>query len=309
MINPLFLLSLFLSFHLFVHGERHTETDKETPKKHYNLTDEDIDVVIVAHPKDIETLDLCIKGIKENCKRVRRVIVVSEKKLTDEAEWFDEKLYPFSLDDVMMAIAKGDRKKGEKYFRHSNRGCGWFLQQLLKLGAPFVIPHISSNVLVIDADTIFMNPVDFLNKRKGGLFAFSRIEPKERYLRHADRLLPDYKRVHTEVYSVCHHMLFQRAILEDLFDVVEKHHQVPFWVAFCSCVDLNEDKVAASEYEIYFSFAFNHTDQVGLRELKWTNSAYLNKMDLFKRNRYDYVSFHSYARERAKKKPPVMLTR
>jgi len=300
MINPVFLLSLFLCFSVSVYSEGHDETNKNTKKAHYKLTNEDIDVVIVSHSKDAETLDLCIKGIKANCKRVRRVIVVSEKRLTDKAEWFDEKLYPFSIDDVMMTIAKGDRKKGEKYFSTSNRSCGWFLQQLLKLYAAFVIEDISSNVLVIDADTIFMNPVDFLNKRHGGLFAFNRIEPKERYLRHADRLLPDYKRVHTEVYSVCHHMLFQRPILEDLFNVVEEYHQVPFWVAFCSCVDLDEDKVAASEYEIYFSFAFNHTDQVGLRELKWTNSAYLNKMNEFKRHGYHYVSFHSYARERAK---------
>ena len=43
-----------------------------------------IDVVIPAHKKDIDTLDLCIDGIRKNVKDVRRIIVVSKEKLTDK---------------------------------------------------------------------------------------------------------------------------------------------------------------------------------------------------------------------------------
>jgi hypothetical protein len=293
--RSLFLILFFLCCHLSAYGEKHH-------KLNYPLVDDPIDVVIVSHPKDKETLDYCIEGIAENGRGIRRVIVVSGERLSDKAEWFDEKQFPFSLDDVLMTIAKGDRNKGEEFFRHHNRPVGWYLQQLLKLYAAFVIPGISSNVLVIDADTIFMNPVKFLNEGHGGLFGFNTIEPKKRYLKHAKRFLPGYKRIHSEVYSVCHHMLFQRPILEDLFNTVEQHHHTPFWVAFCSCVDLKENKGAASEYEIYFSYAFNHTDQVGLRKLKWTNSVYLDKMEGFKKRGYHYVSFHSYKRERVQQK-------
>jgi len=269
--------------------------------KKYPLVDDPIDVVIVTHPKDKETLDDCIRGIRKNGVNVNRVIVVSTEPLTDQAEWFDERLYPFSYDDVFLTIAKGNRKKGKAFFKDHNRGPGWYLQQLLKLYAPFVIPGISSNVLVVDADTIFMNQVKFLNKKNGGLFCFNTIEPKSRYLRHARRFLPDYKRAHPEVYSVCHHMLFQREILEDLFRTVEEYHQMTFWQAFCDCVDLREQKAAASEYEIYYSFAFNHTDQVKLRKLQWTNSVDLDKKKSYKKRGYHYVSFHKYKRERANK--------
>lgn len=282
---------VFLCFHFFVYGE----------KKHYLLHDEPIDVVIVCHPKDKETLDYCIEGIKANGQQVRRVIIVSSERLTDQAEWFDESQYPFNLNDVVMTIAKGNRERGEEFFRYHGRPSGWYFQQLLKLYATFVIPDISSNVLVIDADTIFMNPVKFLNKNHGGLFGFNTIEPKQRYLEHAKRVLPAYKRIHSEVYSVCHHMLFQRAILEDLFQTVEEYHSVPFWVAFCSCVDLNEKKGAASEYEIYFNYAFTHTDQVNLRKLKWKNDVHLERLDALQASGYHYVSFHSYKRERAKR--------
>lgn len=291
MTNRLFLMFFFLCLNGWAYCN-----PNQNIKVRYPLSDDSIDVVIVSHPKDKATLDYCIEGIKSNCHKVRRVIVVSSEKLTDQAEWFDEGQYPFSLDEVFMTIVKGDREKGEDVFRRHNRPIGWYWQQLLKLYAPFVIPGISSNVLVIDADTIFLNRVKFLNQKNGALFAFNKIEPKARYLRHAERLLPGYERVHTEVYSVCHHMLFQKPILKDLFRTVENYHKTPFWKAFCACVDLNEGKAAASEYEIYFNFAFNHTNQVELRKLKWMNSKYLDEMDSYQEEGYHYVSFHSYRR-------------
>ena len=54
-----------------------------------------IDVVIPAHKKDLATLEYAIDGIRKNIADVRRIIVVSKEKYTDKAEWFDEALYPF----------------------------------------------------------------------------------------------------------------------------------------------------------------------------------------------------------------------
>lgn len=288
MINRLLIL-FFVCFNLFVEAG-------EYPPTHYDLTNDPIDVVFVSHPKDQETLDDCIDGIRKNCSQVRRVIVVSSVKLSDKAEWFDEKNFPFSIDDVALAIGRGDKKKSDSFFRNHNRGPGWYFQQLLKLYSPFIIPDISSNVLIIDADTIFMNPVEFLNEQFGGLFCVSHLRAKTRYIKHAQRLVPGYKRIYPEVYSVCHHMLFQRPILEDLFATVEEYHKTAFWNAFCFCVNLHARK-GASEYEIYYNYALTHTDQVALRELKWTNSARLNEKDQFKKAGYHFVSFHTYLRD------------
>jgi Family of unknown function (DUF6492) len=284
MVSRFILVFFVLSFHLFLHAE----------KIHYPLTNDPIDVVILAHPKDTETLGYCIKGIRENCMNLRRVIVVSSIRLSDECEWFNEKNFPFSLNDVVLAIGREDENKAKKYFHHHWRPPGWYLQQLLKLYAPFVIPDISSNVLVLDADTIFMNPVNFLNGSNGGLFCVSHLRPKQRYLKFAERLIPDYKK--TKGYSICHHMLFQKPILEHLFYTVEKHHKNVFWKAFCYAVDLGRNK-GASEYEVYFNFALNHSDQVEIRELKWKNSHDLKKADSYKKAGYHFVSFHDYMRE------------
>lgn len=285
----LFFILLFLCFQFVA------EAKDNKHKTHYPLFDDFIDVVIVAHLKDQKTLDDCIDGIKENGHRIRRVIVVSSEKLSDKAEWFNENQFSFTKQNVSLAIAKGDKNKSEKFSKRRGRGPGWYYQQLLKLYSSFVIPDISRNVLVIDADTIFMNPIEFLSESNGGLFCASRGEVNPSYFQHAERLVPGYQRIYPEIYSVCHHMLFQKPILKDLFRTVEQYHQLPFWKAFCKCVDLN-GKEGASEYEIYYNFALTHTDQVQLRELAWANSAHLEEKALFKSAGYHFVAFHTYMR-------------
>lgn len=290
----LFFLCLSINIYADVSG---------TKKIKYKLTDELIDVVIVTHPKDKETLDLCIEGIRENCDNIGRVIVVSSSPLTDKAEWFDENDYPFSKADIALKLAKNDANAAKNFMEKGP--VGWYFQQLLKLYAMFAIPGISSNVLVIDADTVFMNPVKFMNEKKGGLFCLSYKTAKQKYYQHAARMVPDYKTVYPEYYSVCHHMLFQRAILEDLFQVVENHHDMPFWEAFCWCVELPKDhsgrmklvKCRASEYEIYYNYALTHTKQVQLRHLEWKNSPHLNLMNQYQKDGYHFVSFHTYMRK------------
>lgn len=294
--NRLFFILFFLCFHFFA------QATSNTKKVKYSLRDDPIDVVFVSHPKDQRTLDYCIDGILENCGKVRRVIVVSDTKLTDKAEWFDEKDFPFSKNDIALTIGRGSLKKSEEFFKRTGRGVGWYYQQLLKLYSPLVIPGISSNVLVVDADTIFMNPVEFLNDSFGGLFCTNPHPAKETYIKHAKSLVPGYKRIYPEVYSVCHHMLFQRAILQDLFEVVEEYHKKKFWMAFCLCVDTGAQKKGASEYEIYYNYALRHTDQVALRELKWANSGLLENRENFKKQGYHFVSFHTYMKGKNKTK-------
>jgi hypothetical protein len=285
-IRLLFLI-FFSIFHPFAHSEEHY--------KRYLLCDDPIDVVIVTHPKDKVTLDECIKGIRENCNKVRRVIVVSSERLTNQAEWFDEKQFPFSLEDVAMTIVRYNKEKRETFFSNPrSHALGWYFQQLLKLYAPFVIPDISSNVLILDSDTLFMNRVEFLNDTFGGLLCFNSAQGNPGYFEHAKRLVPGYERIYPEVYSVCHHMLFQKPILEDLFQTVEEYHGTKFWIAFCLCVGTKNK--GASEFEIYFNYALRHTDQAELRPLKWTNSGDLSQKQKFKRKGFHFVSFHSYLR-------------
>jgi hypothetical protein len=286
--NRLCFILFFLCLHAFVYSKETTVN-----KTHYKLRNDPIDVVFVSHPKDKETLEYAIDGIRKNGKNIGRVIVISSEPLSKNAEWFDEKKFPFNKDSIAETIAKGDKNKIKAFFADKLRGPGWYFQQLLKLYAAFVIPGMSSNVLVIDADTIFMNPVEFLNDSNGGLFCVSHLNPNTAYFDHAQRLIPGYKRIKPEVYSVCHHMLFQKPILKDLFKTVERHHKMSFWKAFCACVEL-KGKRGASEYELYYNHALKTTDQVAIRELKWANSGYFERRKNFQEKGYHFVSFHTY---------------
>ena len=93
-------------------------------------------------------------------------------------------------------------------------------------------------------------------------------------------------------------MLFQKCILEDLFVPVETAHYKEFWKAFCECVDLNYVYASgASEYEIYFNFAFDRCSLVEIRPLAWTNVTSLTNLLEYKAQGYHYITCHDYTRK------------
>lgn len=264
-------------------------------KTTYHFSNDPIDVVIPCTEKDISTLDQCIEGIRKNCHNVNRIIVVSSKCLTDKAEWYDESLYPFSKYDIAAYLNHHDEESIASYLKPGSR-IGWYYQQLLKLYSPFVIPGISTNVLIVDSDVIFLNPVKFLDNTGAGLYTTGKGYHKS-YFEHAQKLISGLKKVYHKKSGISHHMLFQKIVLRDLFNYVENQHHTEFWKAFCTLIDPQElDGSGASEYEIYFNFVFSRTDQVKIRKLKWKDSSLINKCQYFRNAKYHYVAFHSYLR-------------
>ncbi len=255
-----------------------------------------IDVVIPSDAKDIPTLEQCIRGIRENGANIRRIVVVSKKRFTDQAEWFDESNYPFSFQDVASALANRDPDLEKLLFQKGSR-TGWYFQQLLKLYAFFVIPDLSPNVLILDADTVFLQPVTFLNQEGGGMYNPG-TEYHIPYFEHAARLLPGFQRLFPEYSGVSHHMLFQRPVIEALFEEVEEMHGAPFWQVFCQLVDRQHLWAGASEYEIYFNYVFSHTNQVSIRKLKWKNIHKQSHIAKYKKKKKHYVCLHSYERKK-----------
>lgn len=264
----------------------------------FTFIDEPIDVVIPAIEKDLETLPLAIRAIRQYGKNVRNIYVVSPKKLTNEAEWFPEKKYPFSLYDVALAIYK-DKTRAKNYLALPGNRIGWILQQFIKLYAPLVIPGISTNVLVLDADTVFLKPVSFLNERFEPLFnpAF---EYHKTYFEHAARLLPGFSKVFKNYSGISHHMMFQKNVIEHLFATIESIHHMPAWQAMCHCIDIvttgKLELSTISEYEIYFNYMFTNSDQGHIRHLKWRNVHSIDSIERYKNGGYDFISCHSWMR-------------
>ena len=258
----MFLLTLFLFLPL---------TLIAFGKVNYSLSPEPIDVVIPYHPKDFETIDMCIEGIRENGKNVRRIIVVSKETYSHkEAEWFDESLYPFKKEDLALQIFHGDSEKAKAFLDSPKSRIGWIFQQFLKLYAPFAIPGISPNVLILDSDVIFLKPTDFMNGSGIPYFTIGTNYTVE-YFEHAAKLLEGLHRVRRDESGIVHHMLFQRPVLEDFFQLITKQHRCEPWQAICRAVDEGEVyKSCLSEYEIYYNFVALRTDQRIGRRLNWT---------------------------------------
>lgn len=106
------------------------------------------------------------------------------------------------------------------------------------------------------------------------------------YFEHAGRLLPDLKRVHPARSGIAHHMLFQKPVLEDLFQLVKERHNTEMWRALCRCVNLDHvDFVCMSEYEIYFNFIQLRSDQAHINSAKWTELPSLHLVEHYQRFR------------------------
>jgi len=252
-----------------------------------------IDVVIPCHAKDMRTLGRAIRGIKKHGKHIRRVIVVSAERLTTEAEWCDERVYPFTKDDLVRAIFEHNAGGLDAYNKAGRPRIGWLYQQLLKLYAPFVIPQISSNVLVLDADTIFLRDIEFIDNEGFALFNVGN-EHHIPYFEHAGRLVPGLQKVYPQYSGITHHMLFQNHILEDLFKEIVHVHNTEPWKALCACIDHQHLRESAlSEYEIYFNFAFSRNYKVKIRSLKWENALFdEGSIKRHQQAGYHYISCH-----------------
>jgi len=264
----------------------------------YPLSSDPIDVVIPCSPKDIYTLEPCIRSIRKFGKNIRHIFVVSKEPLTSSAEWFNEKNYPFSKEDIALELFHQDITEAKKFIHHPATRIGWMYQQLLKLYAPFIIPGISPNVLVLDADVIWLAPIEFMTN-DGEPYFTTGIEYHPPYFEHISRLLPGLKRIYSEYSGIAHHMLFQRPILKDLLNTIETQHQTEAWKALCRCVDHQYVfQSSFSEYEIYFNFTLKRTDQAHLRSIKWNNDCKsLKDVGKYQSQGYVFVACHEWFRQ------------
>lgn len=280
---------IFLFFNTFAQPEWFKEI------KRFELPANPIDVVICCHEKDKAIIKLCIQGVKNFVKGARRIIVISEKSYTTEAEWFDERKFPFSKRSIEKEFSLID-PLFKKDFNKIKR-VGWYFKQLMNFYAAFVIPNISTNILILDADTVFLQPVEFLDEDQTMLHVTG-VENYKAYFEHMERLLPGLKRVIEEHSGISHHMLFQTPILKDLFHLVESHHKLEFWKAYCRCVEPKEIAFSgAADYEIYFNFVLMRCGQIKIRPLKWKNITEISLLNKYKKEKYDFISWHSYSRE------------
>jgi len=242
------------------------------------------DVIIPYHEKDGDILPYCIDGLQKNITGIRNIYIISatEPDIDEGIKWVSEEAFPFSIKDV------------GTYINSTNHREGWYYQQLLKFYAHRVIPDLLPHHLIVDSDTVFVQPVRFFEEEKI-LFDCSGICVAE-YIEHMRAILPEEFSVTNNLVGVTDCMMFREDILRDLFHRVETRHGLPMWQALLSKVrpDLY-DKSGMSEYEMYFQFALSqHPAAYKVRQLRKSYGVHLNEI---KRTDVDMISFHAWFRD------------
>ena len=228
-------------------------------KKSFDVT---YDMVMCLGPRDINLFNETINRANKYIKNLNKIYVITPLEVEnkfDNVVIVNENRYPFSkiiIDDM---------------FKTPQRS-GWYLQQLLKLYAPVVINELKDNFVIVDTDVLFHNDVHFFENDK---IRFNIGDQYwKHYFVHMNKLHPSLKKV-CNVSGICHLMPMKRHIIQDLFSIVEKHHNKEFWKAFLDCVEpYNYPYSGASEYEILFNFTIkNYMNEMCLVPLEWKNDS------------------------------------
>ena len=240
------------------------------------------DVVIPLGPNDLENIEKQIACTKTNVIGLQNIYIVTPilNFRHNDCIVIDESIFPF-IDQIAFYHGKDKRNT-------------WYMQQLIKLYAGFVIPGILDRYLVIDADTFFLTPTEFINSENQCQYNFGR-EYHCHYFDHMSRLHPELTRVY-ELSGICHHMIFEIRFIKELFELIEKKEGKPFWVIFLEKVEpwlRHGFGSGASEYELYFNYVCKfHSDEIEVRELCWEN---VRKLDFTME--LNYISHHHFNRE------------
>lgn len=220
-----------------------------------------MDVIIPFIQKDKNIIQICIRSCFQYVPNVRNIYVITNKYIKiniSNVIIINEEIFPFTIKDVYT-------------YTHNRHRCGWYLQQLLKLYSFKIIPDLTENFLVLDADTIFVRNIDFFKDGKT-LFNTS-AEYHLPYFKHIKKFSPFIYKKYKQHSGICHHMIWNKRILKRLFSLVEKQHRSSLWKAFLRCIDPKEIAGSgASEYEIYFNFVFIYFPTfVAIRTLQHLN--------------------------------------
>lgn len=251
-------------------------------------SDLQLDVIIPTVEKDLDTLPHAIEGVRRNLLHpIRKIFVVADesariKTLCQSLNVdfvCEQTVAPLSKDDINYVVNGIDRS-------------GWLLQQLIKLNGDSVA--VTDNFLVLDADTVLIKP-QRLDSGGGNVLMVSE-EHHDPYYRTYEKLLG---RAPQSVLSfVCHYMIFNKQVLVDLRQAIQKRTQKTWAQAIVDAIDKNEAS-SFSEYETYGNFLCETSPRQIVR--RYSKNRRLAPMEISNITRYSTtpgrvasLSFHVY---------------
>jgi len=246
------------------------------------------DIVIPLGPNEISRIHDQIQYTKKNVIGYRNIYIVTCN--------LDIQLEDCIIIDENIFLFKEYIKRQFNKDANCQKRVGWYYQQLIKLHSGQYITDILDNYLVIDADVFFLKPLIFMENDKP-IFSTGN-EYHTPYFEHMDVLHSSFTKVYPNS-GICHHMLFNKGKLQEMFTIAEEYHHKPFWQIFIDSVSpIHQPHSGASEYELYFNYMVkNYKNNIIIRDLCWnnisSNNVNLQKISENSEN-YDYVSICSW---------------
>tara|TARA_B100000902_G_scaffold391200_1_gene441464 strand:+ start:1308 stop:2165 length:858 start_codon:yes stop_codon:yes gene_type:complete len=253
------------------------------------------DIVTLIGPNENDQISTQIGYTKKNIIGYRNIYLICYDPTikVDGCITINENIFPFDKETVEKYHKKPNRQK--LYNRN-----GWYLQQLLKLYAGRIIPNILDKYLVIDSDTFFLKKTTFIKDNKC-LYNYANPECgwNKSYFDHMSKLDKNFIKS-SDHSGICHHMIFEKKYIDEIFSIVETNHNDYFYNIFLKEVDVSILS-GASEYEIYFNYMLkNNYDKIQIRKLKYIEPMWSDYRMLKNDTSYDYICYHIYKNNKKK---------
>jgi hypothetical protein len=229
------------------------------------------DIVTCIGPYDSSLVPEFIENIKKHIINYNNIYIITTNEIVQQylssigdVIFVNEVIFPFQKRDVLMSNITPGRS-------------GWYLQQLLKIYAPLVLPGLLDDYLIIDSDVYFHKSVDFF---AGGKMNFNvGTEYHIPYFEHMNKLHPSLKKIYTPS-GITHLMPMKRKIVVSFLKFIEEYNNDVFWKLFLNNIseahygyDVNNSS-GASEYEMLFTFTQQHfPEEYVISPLEWRNTS------------------------------------
>lgn len=258
-----------------------------------NITyDVKYDIVTTIHSKDKNRYEIFNKYNKKNLINGGKMYYVSYKDFNNDMNYISEKLYPFTKQNVVDYI---------KNYIPEHRW-GWYYQQLLKLYIFKVHKFETENVLIFDSDILLLKQIHLFDGNNPKIFKRLTGDKKIHvpYLMSIKYIINDLY-VNENDSGISHMMIFNKKILDTLFDKIENFHKKPLW-KICLDSAINYINIYGynmsilSEYELYYNYVVNYfpDEYVVDKNMKYLDIAYC-KFDFYRnKNKYYYIADHHY---------------
>lgn len=218
------------------------------PVKKVTPSTEPIDVIIPIIAKDLETLPLCLEGVRHCVEHpIKDIYIVApddaaikEFCSSNNLKFIhEESVLGFGPKEMGMTITFPDGKT-------INRS-GWLFQQFIKLSGNV---GTCRHYLCIDADHILIHPHSFLSDDGKTVFYMS-YEEVQPYYDNIHKLFPDMQLA--SLSYVDHKMLFDKQRLATLHQQLEKGGKKPWYQVIMDSYDRSQQS-GFSEFELYGNY-------------------------------------------------------